>query len=45
MSFLNILAGLSIVLVICLVIVSVKYDLDNENVSIYSPLGFLFCIH
>ena len=45
MLFLNILAGICIVLVVCLVIASVKYDLDNEYVSIYSPMGFLLCIH
>ncbi len=52
MSFLNILAGICILLVIGLVVLAVQYELENrygsENrrvVIIYSPMGFLFCIH
>lgn len=52
MSFLHILAGICILLVIGLVVLAVQYKLENryesENrrvVIIYSPMGFLFCIH
>ena len=52
MSFLNILAGICILLVIGLVVLAILFELENryesENrriVIIYSPMGFLFCIH
>ena len=52
MSFLNILAGICFLLVIALVVLAILFELENryesENrrvVIIYSPMGFLFCIH